>query len=360
MSENPTTEGVVWCRGQGSDNAPPAVSRAVNTSMCTNRQDAWWGSRRDACFLDNNAAIITKNIDQSEEGRIEGVEAMSIKPTAYNATTFQADYSFRVTSVQDEAVNTFMELEHFCVIRDGGTGNCDAVGTPDTAEGFVQVGDEFTLSSTFSVPVGAAGSNVVKHAQAMVRLTITGGADQAFGQEIQTARVRCDSSPNMRNTTGCVIGDTIPVWDLGGYPTLDQYRRHVSLGQQSGLPGFADNSGFGVPLTRITGKQVSNNRRGTCGGVTGPRTAGRSCDEYPMAATSQGGASGVGRTFPDTVCGIRDTGLEKLGDPPAGRGPGYSVCLIDRGQNSRAGSLQGWFFTKSRVIASDNFLVRPN
>lgn len=362
--ETPTDD-AVWCRGQGETAGPSAsVSRAVETTMCTTRQDAWWASRRDACFLDNNAAIILKNVDGNEDGRIEGVEAMSVTPTSYNATTFRTDYSFRVTDVQDGAVNSIINLEHFCLLREGGSGNCTSVGAPDSQTGLVHVGDELTLSSTFSVPVGAAGSGAVKAAQAMVRLTVAGGASgRPFSQEIQTARVRCDSQTRMRNTTGCIIADTIPVWDLGGYPTLDQYRNHVSLGQQSGLPGFSDNSGFGVPLTRTTNTTtISSNRRTTCGGVTGPRTGGRSCDEYPMAATTQGGGGGVGRTFAltDTFCGIRDTGVEKLGDPPAGRGPGYSVCLIDRGQNSRAGSLQGWFFTKSRVIATDNFLIRPN
>lgn len=81
-----------------------------------------------------------------------------------------------------------------------------------------------------------------------------------------------------------------------------------------------------------------------------------------MASTFQGGGNGTGaglaRTFRESLCGIRDTDITPLSDSPGDRGEGYSVCLIPASQNSRAGSLQSWFYTKSRVLDGDEFRVR--
>lgn len=76
--------------------------------------------------------------------------------------------------------------------------------------------------------------------------------------------------PKMRGTEGCVIANVVPVWDLSVYPDLDQYRKHVSLAQQSGIAGFPNASGQGNPLNRTTSdSRRTSNRRQTCGGVTG-------------------------------------------------------------------------------------------
>lgn len=73
-----------------------------------------------------------------------------------------------------------------------------------------------------------------------------------------------------------------------------------------------------------------------------------------MASTKEGGLatgtrSGVPRTFAPEYCRIRDKGIEILGETD-GRGFGYSVCLIDKAQNSKAGSLLTWFYFKNRII----------
>lgn len=137
--------------------------------------------------------------------------------------------------------------------------------------------------------------------------------------------------------------------------TLDEFRAHVRSAQQSGLPGSFD----GMPLERIATKStIKANRAGTCGGVTGPRNNGKSCDEYPFASTFEGGrvngpqSGGTARTF-DPQCNIYDTAIT-----PGGTGStGYSVCLIDANQNSRAGALLGWFYAKNRVAEGDQFYV---
>ncbi len=86
--------------------------------------------------------------------------------------------------------------------------------------------------------------------------------------------------------------------------------------------------------------------------MTGPRTTS-SCDEYPFASANEGARSGgTGRTF--SFCSIKDNNLQ-IG----ASGPGYSVCLIPREENSRAGALLGWFFSKNRVMDGDAFRANP-
>jgi LGFP repeat len=368
-SSTPTTEPAsepsVWCRGQAHSEAAAAPNNRAVTTFCDTEQEVWKGSREQACYLDRTAAFILKSTENEEIGRIEGIESIDVNPT-WNSTVFYTEYNFEITNVEGEAAPAFFTINHECVIRSGG-GTCDGAGDSVVSQPALE-GTTLTVSSSFTVPVGSANSGALRFAQALARIVLTSPTNEEmkpFSQEIQTARVRCDSQPTMRNTTGCVIGDVEPVWDLRGYSDLPQYRQHVSLAQTSGLPGFADNSGNGTPLTRITNTQWIKDRRAiTCGGVTGPRTGGRDCDEYPMASTTQGGGNGSGygvaRTFPQSICGIRDTGIVELSDPPQNRGAGWSVCLISSSQNRRAGSLQGWFYTKSRVIAGDGFLVRPN
>ncbi|QBJ96802.1 hypothetical protein ERC79_13185 [Rhodococcus sp. ABRD24] len=165
--------------------------------------------------------------------------------------------------------------------------------------------------------------------------------------------ISCDASVGMRNTQGCSFAAVVPVLDYTDFTGLNEFMYHVKQAQLSGLPG----ANGGQPLNRVTSKQtIRDNRRGSCGGVTGPRPSGRSCDEYPFASTNQGARpggpyAGLGRTFPN--CGIKDNDLQVGGTG----GTGYSVCMIDRGQNSSAGSILGWFYAKNRVLSGESFRV---
>lgn len=367
---------VVWCREEGTPGqAPTSANRAPDTSMCSSRQDKWWGTRDNSCFLDSNAAFIARNSKTLKEvGRIEGRESMSVNLTGWNSTEFTAKYSFSPTRIVNFLTASLSVRTDCAIVATGsdglgpGSGLCDGLGQ-QTGTAFLTPNVTFNTESTFSVPVGAGGSGVIKFGQIRFNLRVIatlppnlGPSPAPLEQPVQTSRVRCDSGPNVRNYTGCVIGDTIPVWDLTGEPELDEYRRHVSLAHQSGALGAADLVGGGDPLTRITNTtQIKSNRRATCGKVTGDRPVGKSCDEYPMAATEQGGAGNT-RTFP--LCDVPQTpagylpSRQLLPEPVENIGPGASVCLIDASENSRAGSLQTWFFTKSRILDGDKFLVR--
>lgn len=365
----PAPAGTSWCRttdptARGA--AAPRTARAfldATDPMCTTRaEEKWWGNRQRACYQNTGAVFILKNVNTGEEiGRIIGSEYMRVV-TNWNNTDWTSFYAFDIKSVTGAAAGASLSARGSCVVRQG-TGACGGTGATDTTTGVP--GNLLLAQSEFSNAPSA--SNLI-WAQGLVDIQINslatpGQPSFPYAGQVQMARARCDAAPKMRNTQGCVIGEVQPVWDLRSTPNIDQYRKHVSLAQQSGLPGYANNAGDGTTLTRIISDSAIATRRNiTCGGVTGPRTGGRSCDEYPMASTNEGGGNGVGagvaRTFPQSLCGIRDSGITELGDPPANRGAGYSVCLIPASQNSRAGSLQSWFYTKSRVLDGDDFRVR--
>lgn len=168
--------------------------------------------------------------------------------------------------------------------------------------------------------------------------------------------IRCDAGVGLRNSQGCAFPHVPPILDYTEFPGLGDFTNHVKNAQQSGLPGGIDS----YALSRVVSKStIRANRRGSCGGVTGPRPTGKSCDEYPFASANEGARVGGpnsgspntnnGRTFAN--CGIKDNDL-------TGSGPyGYSVCMIDRGQNSSAGSILGWFYAKNRVMDTDRYYV---
>jgi hypothetical protein len=158
---------------------------------------------------------------------------------------------------------------------------------------------------------------------------------------------RCDNAAGSAGTgfparIGCVV-----YW----YASAAQYSRtqypslasHVSRAQQSGLPGAS----FAAPLTRTTNQTTINtNRNRACGNP--PSITGKSCDEYPLAASNQGLAAGGSlRTFDG--CNI---------NAPRATGPtGASACMITASENSAQGGIMTRFNYNWRVLNGDPFRV---
>lgn len=364
-------EGSYWCRRDGDLSSVPqrpsaraqrALGENASDPMCTtgNVQRKWKGNRQRGCYQNYAAAFDLRDKDGKIIGTITAAEYVRVL-TTWNKNQWTVVYQLDVISATGRAAGAVMSLNSSCVVREGGSGclaNGDTTDSTTAAPGnLLRTDIEFTSAA----PAGAKKTVQALHT---LQFNSTTPEDIPYSGQVQSARVRCDAAPKMRNTQGCVIADAIPAWDIRSTAGLDAYRDHVSLAHLSGLPGFANNSGDGeTVLTRLTDQAAINVRRNiTCGGVTGPRTGGRSCDEYPMASTYQGGGNGTGaglaRTFRQSLCGIRDDDITELTDSPGDRGPGYSVCLIPASQNSRAGSLQSWFYTKSRVLDGDSFRVR--
>ncbi len=170
--------------------------------------------------------------------------------------------------------------------------------------------------------------------------------------------IRCDNDPNMRDYFGCAFYQAPPVLDYSAKANIGDFNAHVARAQQSGLPGAPN----GAPLNRVYEPTISQNRRGACGPVTGPRET-VSCDEYPFGSSDQGGRVGGPYTGPArTYNGCQ---IPMLPSRPLLQSPveyynnlGHSVCLIPKSQNNRAGTFLSWFYTQSRVIAGDKFYVK--
>lgn len=207
--------------------------------------------------------------------------------------------------------------------------------------GNINEGDSF-FNTTATAP-GAKGSSTT-------RFTFTfsnpAWAGATSGNQDQIT-VRCDNALPGASYGGCVFSDYVStmVYKLSGpYPLLAQ---HIRDGQASGLPGAYPS---GTPLRRLTDSTIQEQNRTTACPSSYPRPPGFSCDEYPFASTYQGASlSGGGpRSFP--YCAV--VLLTQSSGPS-----GYSVCMIEAGQNSGGGSALGAFYKTNRVIDFDPFRV---
>ncbi|TSD99812.1 hypothetical protein FOS14_11245 [Skermania sp. ID1734] len=168
--------------------------------------------------------------------------------------------------------------------------------------------------------------------------------------------LRCDKTMKNRQgyVQGCVLPKFVPGLDYRGNSDGGRFPQavgHIQSATGSGLPGAS----LSRPLHRESDVGARNNNRLTAcprtASISGPRqVSGRSCDEYPFASTKEGAASGgPGRTF-NPNCHVPDLGTSTAST-------GYSVCMIDAGQNSLAGSYLGRFYGFGRVIGGDAFYV---
>jgi hypothetical protein len=139
---------------------------------------------------------------------------------------------------------------------------------------------------------------------------------------------RCDSVAVAR-TQGCAFSDVAALYVLhvNGQGIKD-VALHIEHAQRT-RPHHFGWLGHGKPLTRLTvPKDIRANRRRACRGVHVPR--GKSCDEYPFAATYQGASF-----FP--------------GD--------NSTNVVPAKENSREGGLRVAMYKSERLLAKDAFWV---
>ncbi len=162
--------------------------------------------------------------------------------------------------------------------------------------------------------------------------------------------VRCDNvlggSPRK---AGCVVdGTTVYItYSKAVYPT---FSAHVIAAQKSGLPGGSASK----PLTRTTSSTISNANRSVACPSAGwlPRPTGKSCDEYPFASTYQGASRSGGNARTFSGCSV------KLIKPASTGAKGFSICMINAAENTKAGSvLNSTLFVPKRVLDGDKFYV---
>ncbi|MGW1768935.1 NucA/NucB deoxyribonuclease domain-containing protein [Streptomyces sp. NPDC002073] len=154
---------------------------------------------------------------------------------------------------------------------------------------------------------------------------------------------RCDNAVSGRRI-GCVVPwyASPLIYSKRAAPQLAS---HITRAQNSGLPGAT----FARPLTRTTVQAtIDTNRRRACP-PRETRPSGKSCDEYPLASSNQGMASGgERRTF--SGCSIRGV--------PSRTGPkGASACMIAESNQDYQGGKNSGFFSSERVLNGDPFRV---
>lgn len=207
----------------------------------------------------------------------------------------------------------------------------------------VVVGQWAEGDSYFTTTVAAPGSQGFATTSYLAEFMNPTWAGSVIISEDQM-EVRCDNSTPGVNSIGCVFWEYVPSVSYaltGPYPV---FAKHVADAQASGLPGAV------TPLHRTTDPWVNSQNRATACPGSMTRPPGMSCDEYPFASTYEGAflSGGGPRTFP--YCGVL---LVSQSTGPNG----YSVCMIEAGQNSGAGTQLGAMYRNNRVIDGDPFRV---
>ncbi|MFE7810767.1 hypothetical protein ACFU5P_02020 [Streptomyces sp. NPDC057433] len=177
-------------------------------------------------------------------------------------------------------------------------------------------------------------------------ITITNGSQAPVKAAYKLKQFRCDNATAGRPNAGCVVPwfPSLLTYSKASAPDLV---RHVTLAQQSGLPGAT----YEDPLQRSTNETVnSTNRTLACGDA--PSIAGKSCDEYPFATTRNGLANMV----PPTRRTFADCNLPNI--PSGTTGPkAVSICMIPVADQSYQGGKNAQFYRAERMLEGDPFRV---
>ncbi|WP_306358718.1 MULTISPECIES: hypothetical protein [unclassified Nocardia] len=342
----------VWCR---SDEAPqarlaPTWTSELDRPYCADLPGRQWaGDRSYQCMWREGVIhMVDRKQPEIPIGTLSLVQENQIK-TKWNSATWNARTVLHITAVTGEAYGAQYAMSVYCQSDTScsHTFNNSEPPRPVTDSTYIK---DYTLSAT--VPAGAMSRT-------------TGFAEFTFSHPAATSvttkaavapTVRCDAIGN-RNTTGCVVPAAEPILD---YSTrnVPELATHVRYAQASGLPGSPAGT---RPLTRLSDPVATqNNRNISCNRIPLPRPAGQQCDEYPFAATYQGGgADGPARTYVGS-CDVAQPWVDTLATNPVPfkASTGISMCLLSGAQNQRAGGILSWFYVKNRVLDGDTFYVK--
>ncbi|WP_411081031.1 NucA/NucB deoxyribonuclease domain-containing protein [Streptomyces sp. cmx-18-6] len=166
---------------------------------------------------------------------------------------------------------------------------------------------------------------------ASYRFTFTKPGYTTGGFSYNSAKYRCDDTfwgPKQRTKNpGCVFPSASPVFTLSRSDAkVKQSAKHILDAQRkiAGQPGAA------TPLHRITNEKTINaHRKAMCAKVRNPDPKKYDCDEYPFAASKEGG------------------------NPARG-----STRIISASDNRSAGARLGGFYKAQRVLNGDGYYVR--
>ncbi|QDY11198.1 hypothetical protein FJK98_32030 [Micromonospora sp. HM134] len=166
--------------------------------------------------------------------------------------------------------------------------------------------------------------------------------------------IRCDNAVPGQSIPGCIFPDWPGIYTYSLTGPFAELAKHINQAQQSGLPGAYPATGPNTArLRRLINKGSQQANRALACPATWSRPPGKSCDEYPMASTYQGAATGggTGRTF--SWCSVTALPTGVTGST------GWSSCMIDANHNSLGGSdLDTYLYRDQRILDSDTFWIR--
>ncbi|MGW4849116.1 NucA/NucB deoxyribonuclease domain-containing protein [Nocardia brasiliensis] len=352
-------EPYIWCTpaesAQPQERARAAVwwSSALDKPYCVDLPGRQWaGDRTYQCMWREGIIELRDRKEPATPiGGLKVVQENQIQ-TTWNSTTWKARTVLHMTDVWGEAGAAQYAMSVYCA----SDATCNH--TFDNSEPPRQVANntKYVKDYTLTAPVAAGAQS---RTNGFAEFTFTHAKATPITTKAAAApSVRCDAIGN-RNTQGCVVRGAEPILDMSTR-NVPELAKHVRFAQASGLPGAPSGS---KPLTRTTDDtRMQNNRNTTCNRIPGPRATGMQCDEYPFAATHEGGgAGGPARTYNDT-CDVSARAawvvVLPAGSVPAHAATGISMCFINGRQNTRGGGITTWFFTKNRVLEGDTFYVK--
>jgi hypothetical protein len=342
--------GTQVCMTVGAD-APPVgpipSGRAIQQfpAWClASERNVMHQTRTEACGIYDAYLSITRT-----SGNVTtevGAMALSVYRYTYtstNMTDWATQIQLSPNTIRGEAAGT----------RFSGVATCTGGCTTETSSFPIQIPrlhENANGEAHFSSPVLPGGIS-----QAVLSWSVV--IDSPTAQNVVNGywggapTVRCDQALRGSMTSGCVIPETAVelVYSYGQWPTFGY---HLPNAEFSGLPGSWYS---GRPLHRLTDDAlIQRNRDTACHhNAAFERPDGLTCDEYPFASSWEGaftGGAGPGRTF--ALCHI-STLPQGVMDSA-----GYSSCMIDGAENSRAGSIMhAQLFVPYRILEGDPFDV---
>ncbi len=331
----------------------------TNAATCSVTQPGYYTyDRLDYCL--SGFQVTYTEYNEDDPGETLGTGTLTVSSSAsLSASSGQWQESETVTLSQVSGLVEDLNV--------GFTASCDASCTatspsPWVGSQLLTEGQSASGSVTFQATPGAGLESSITTSY---NLQVTQPGTTPLDEDVPWSnprQVRCDTTFADNTSTGCVIPDIRPQFTL----SLSEY------GAAAAAYGFAEQDWIDhwgaddSPLQRLADPDAQTaNRTNTCGsGAT--RTfvylddivPNDSCDEYPFAATYQGGTNGG---LCADVIPLEENGVWEIYPDPNAPTPTFNEpCIrahVPNDQNSNAGLALGRFAQSERVIDNEKYDV---
>lgn len=283
--------------------------------------DGWWATRNRMCMIDGWRIVVSRVVN--------GV------PTAIGGFDYnEFNYAYTSSTLTNWAhqieIGMFNPWGDTAGIQVTGgsscTGACSNGGANFPSQpvlaGTYPGGDAYFQST--AVSRGSEGRAATKMSYYFTKPNAT----PSGLINVETPDVRCDHKlPGNNTVAGCIVYGTVSVINYSLTTPYPELAAHIRDAQATGIPGAP---GSGAPLHRLIDPAKQQLNRDVACPASLPRPPGKSCDEYPMASTWEGAATGVNN---------------------------YSTRMIDELQNSNGGNAMNTFYRDMRLLDFDAFYV---